>query len=404
MSSTPPESVPQGRPSPPWRGVVPWLAVVGAAGAVGVWAWWSVGRGGPSLEVVTPARAAAMGGPYAGSHACAVCHPGESAHHGGSGHSRTLRPAATSPLARRLAGRTVPDPERPGVTWSYSLDGGVFRTERRDPAAGALRRFDIDYVVGSGHHAATFVTLTDPHLPAALEHRMTLFTAPETVEVTPGQRSDDPLEGTTDHGRELTPRTTQRCFGCHATPVLEAESRAPGQAPLAPVAPLVPDVTCERCHGPALRHVEAARAGRTDLSMPFGERRWTAGTQLGLCGQCHRHPARFPAERIRPDDRELARFQPIGLMQSRCYKESQGRFTCLTCHDPHARTSSDRAAYIQVCRSCHDPLPARPAAGRPCPVDPRERCLDCHMPKVDCGQTILFTDHWVRVRKEGAGR
>ena len=33
---------------------------------------------------------------------------------------------------------------------------------------------------------------------------------------------------------------------------------------------LIPNVTCERCHGPGRRHVEAARRGEASLDMPFG--------------------------------------------------------------------------------------------------------------------------------------
>src|SRR5262249_42973484 len=89
---------------------------------------------------------------------------------------------------------------------------------------------------------------------------------------------------------------------------------------------------------------------------------------------------------------------------------------CITCHDPHARASADRGWYETVCRSCHagrgapleppPPAPAPPtgrarAPGVPCPVSPWADCIECHMPRVDSGQPILFTDHWLRVRRPG---
>ena len=73
--------------------------------------------------------------------------------------------------------------------------------------------------------------------------------------------------------------------------------------------------------------------------MPFGLGGWTADAQMGLCGQCHRHPSIFPREMIRPEETGLARFQPVGLMQSKCYTRSDGAFSCVNCHDPHARAS-----------------------------------------------------------------
>src|SRR5205823_5293708 len=106
----------------------------------------------------------------------------------------------------------------------------------------------------------------------------------------------------------------------------------------------------------------------------------------------------------------LARFQPVGLMQSKCYTESGGTFSCVTCHDPHARASADRASYDAVCLSCHagrgpprapasstaQPADRALAAGTPCPVSPSSRCVECHMPQIDAGQFIRFSDHWIR--------
>src|SRR5262249_32603736 len=156
----------------------------------------------------------------------------------------------------------------------------------------------------------TFVTVTDPHRPAALEHRITYFAATDAPGITPGQRAEARIEGTTPRGRALSPRDTLRCFGCHATPLVDRPVPFSGHAPVPALGPLSPNVPCERCHGPGRAHVTAARAGRTDLAMPFGFDRGTAASQLALCGQCHRHPARFPKDRIRPDDPALARFQP----------------------------------------------------------------------------------------------
>ena len=124
---------------------------------------------------------------YMGSQSCAICHPGEFAAHSRSGHARTLQPAGESPLARRLAGATFSDPERPGASWSFTLSDGRLSTERRE--AGVIERFMIDYAFGSGRHATTLVTLTDrtPDRPTMLEHRLTVYAHKETPDITPGQ-------------------------------------------------------------------------------------------------------------------------------------------------------------------------------------------------------------------------
>jgi hypothetical protein len=268
----------------------------------------------------------------------------------------------------------------------------------------------IDYALGSGHHATTFVTVLDLDPPKTLELRLTLYTREGTPGVTPGQAMGEQVPGTTPAGREQLARETLKCLGCHATqlsahPVVELD-------PLS----MIPNVTCEKCHGPGRAHVEAARrgAGSEDLSMPMGLQGWTVQSQLELSGSCHRHPSRVPPQELIANDPTLARFQPIGLSQSRCFKESDGRLSCVSCHVPHARSSSDTANYERVCLSCYE-MPrngktvetgreiSHPAAASACPVSASRGCVACHMPKVDSGQHVLFTDHWIRVRRRAPG-
>ena len=95
---------------------------------------------------------------------------------------------------------------------------------------------------------------------------------------------------------------------------------------------------------------------------------------------------------IRLDNPALVRHQPVGLVQSACFKQSNRTLNCVTCHDPHARASSDRAGYEQVCLSCHGAN-----AGTPCGVSPRSGCIDCHMPRRDVTRGMMMTDHWIRI-------
>jgi hypothetical protein len=105
---------------------------------VGSILWWTLRSNAPArrtARVVVPKGS--LGARYVGSRVCGECHPGETAAHSGSGHAQTFRPAGRQPLARWLNGRTVEDPERPEVTWTYALKDrqlSVVRAEgtRRD--------------------------------------------------------------------------------------------------------------------------------------------------------------------------------------------------------------------------------------------------------------------------------
>ena len=225
---------------------------------------------------------------FVGDRACAECHPGEFSLHRRSGHSKTLHLAGETDVAHWLDGRTVKDPELPHVTWSYALRDRRLSVERTE--GGVIEKFLIDYAFGSGGHASTFVSMTerDPRGPAGHEHRLTCYTETKTIDVTPGHELKAPAAGTTTRGRPLPSLKLLRCFRCHTT-VTSAESRD-----LLDVATMIPNVTCERCHGPAQAHVQAARRGESELGMLLGPDRWTADSMMRACGECHRHPERDP--------------------------------------------------------------------------------------------------------------
>lgn len=354
---------------------------------IGLASWWSWRpRGAPRIARVPPAAEPARG--FVGARACRDCHPGEYAAADDSGHARTLRPAARAAIADWLDGRSFPDPERTGVTWAYRRREGRLIAERSED--GQAEEQILDFALGSGRHATTFVSMTSnpPAIPTAREHRLTYFAHSRTMALTPGQQAMTRPSALTPLGRELTPFETFKCLDCHATRSTARDDQG------LDLASLIPNVTCERCHGPGREHVAAARRGGPIAPLPFGPDRASAAREVRLCGGCHRLPEMAPSEFIRPENDLLVRFQPIGLLRSECYKQGAGRLRCTTCHDPHARSSRDQAAYVATCLDCHGP-----ASKTSCPVSPRTDCLGCHMPRRESSHGMRFTDHWIRVRK-----
>ena len=352
-----------------------------------------------------PAQGRYPADPYVGSSVCSECHPGEAALYARSGHSSTLRPAGKLALASQLDGTRVADPEYPGVFWSYRLRDGVLLIARK--TQDHFEECIADYAFGSGHHATTFVSMIRPETPAILEHRLSYYAHTGELGLTPGHNVKPPPPGLTALGGVPPPGATRNCFGCHATEIPVQGGTGIDEKMM------IPNVSCERCHGPGRAHVEAARRGDrdTEFSLPFGHGQWTAPELLRFCGACHRHPNGPRPEQIRRGDPLLARFQPIGLSLSKCYRQSAGTLSCVNCHDPHGRASSDRPDYNANCLKCHGgaAASAQPAKNSPepvvtCPVSPRARCVDCHMPRVELDSHVVLSDHWIRIHKEDQPR
>jgi hypothetical protein len=331
---------------------------------------------------------------YVGEQACARCHPGETAAHSGSGHHRTLWPAGEGALARWLDGKRILDPELAGVEWFYRLRGKELDVERRQQ--GKVERMSLEFGVGSGKHGVSYVTTIpgpDPSADrAAVEHRFSYFTASRQLQITLGQEREDASRLRIPHGlfgRPLAPDRALACLACHAT--LTSREKLDHLDP----ATLIPNVSCERCHGPGRDHIEAIAAGQTDdLKMPMTlltEPRY----QVEQCGECHRLPSAVASSSLRRDDPNIVRLQSVGLFQSACFQNGLGTLKCTSCHEPHARTSRDHQAYEAVCLECHQAGGPR----RACPVSPGENCIRCHMPRRDVPGGFVFTDHWIAVNR-----
>jgi hypothetical protein len=329
-----------------------------------------------------------------GSKACGECHPTEHAQHFGSGHSRTLRPAGRTAIARELDGKVYPDPENAGVLWRYIVNGD--RLEAEKIGDGEPECHAIDFAIGSGEQGMSFLSLLfNKNLKQfqGLEHRLSFYRSGQCMDVTPGQGEKDQAGSNISRdkaGRLMDQRSMVKCLDCHSTVTSRSK---PGDFDLPA---LVPNIGCERCHGPGREHVEAARKGLNELAleMPLGARSATPNRQIRECGNCHRRVDNVPPNQIHPMNYELARFQPLGLESSLCFQRGKSGLKCTSCHDPHSKVSRERPSYNKVCVDCHQ-QPDRFM----CKVEPKGDCIQCHMPKRTVSEVFQFTDHWIRREK-----
>ena len=321
-------------------------------------------------------------GEYVGVASCADCHPDQAERFEVSGHAHTFELVAGTDKFDWLAGQSFRDADRDGLM-QYALDddGLWARMGARLPD----REFPLQYALGSGHHAVTFLSLIPDDLgeTVGVEHRVSIFGDLE-LRYTPGAASLPPSQEVEYFGKLIAGEQLDDCVSCHTT-----TSRIENTQ----VVDLRPNVQCERCHGPGGGHVAAVESGQNELRLNFIPGTTQAMQEIRMCGECHRLPQMLsdtPLERTEP---KLTRYQPVGLLQSACFTGSDGELRCTTCHDPHeAAAARTTAEYEQICRSCH----VRHSVSE-CVVA-TENCISCHMPPVEVHPHIAFHDHWIRVR------
>lgn len=321
---------------------------------------------------------------FAATNACAECHAERVESHRTTGHANTFATTADSKIARSFCGTSVSD-EEPYFRYEYECDAEGLMVKM--PRVFGNDRYPLHYALGSGRHAVTFLSL----IPSAsgqtvgIEHRWSWFAEGNRKGVTPGQANLVPTEEVDYFGMVFKQEFLEKCVRCHTT---SFDVRNHG------LVNLRPNVDCEACHGPAAKHVELSRANATKDAVATIRVARPGREEIALCGKCHRLPEDIAPERLKKYPRSLVRFQPVGMLQSRCFTQSQGKLSCSTCHDPHETTTARNAAqYESDCRQCH-------SAGKNavCPQSPDNNCIGCHMPAIELAPGLRFHDHWIRIR------
>ncbi len=370
---------------------------------------------------------------YVGDAKCASCHPQQAASFPGTAMGRSFSDAATLLRDGRLA---IPEG---GVSFLHEksrsryridvMEGRMVQTEIRLDDLGNEVFTDartVDYVLGSGDRGATFLMLRGNRLyeaPVAFRPRR------DGWGMAAGYDQADQLR--------FTRPVTGPCLFCHTNRASYVEGTLNEYDE-----PLFDGMAigCERCHGPGALHAdERSREQPLDPGLDtsiVNPKRLPAALRDSVCFQCHLQgtvrvrKAGAPLYGFRPGlplsdffavfhDRSAsaggASSQPGSSLEvvshverlrlSRCWKASDGRIHCLTCHDPHRTPHGEEAAaqYRAACLTCHrmEDLSrvGEPDSGPHSGLAPLD-CAGCHMsklPPTDAPHT-LFTDHLIARR------
>lgn len=317
---------------------------------------------------------------------CAGCHPEHVSDHAQTTHASSLRRVSLEEDGRFFEMPVQLTDEQQGAVYSPERRGKELRISGRKGQQQVS--LEMQFALGSGHSGVTYMG----KLPggAIMMPRIQRFHGEENDYWgwTPGLQPGAPVP--TPLGAALPPDKAHKCFGCHATTLVQTEKGINFEASRI-------GIQCQRCHGPAREHLSALsknlaaiQSGKSAPAIPqLGK--LSVAERIAQCESCHR-PLDVPPPGRLP--RDLARLQGVGLRMSRCFTQSGEGFSCSTCHSPHKSLMREPAGYEQVCKSCHTGAPDKKA----CKLKRESGCVGCHMgqERLSVFGDALYHNHWIR--------
>jgi hypothetical protein len=422
MTKMQPAAAPRARRKAPR--VVGWSAAVAAA-LLGAW-WWQQRKERLPADVArwvaaSPFRNVRPGVKYVGDAACAQCHPiqCDSFHQHPMG--RSFFPTSQDDGLERY-GRAAHNPfEALGLQFSVErTPQGVIHKAVRNDAQGrpvVEASADVAYVMGSGTRGRSYLIDRGGYL---FQSPVSWFTQKHAWDLSPKFETFYPPERVVEVS----------CLFCHANdaawvPPSRNHYKEPVFTSYA--------IGCERCHGPGALHVASRARGDEPAGADptiVNPRHLSPALREAVCQQCHLQGE----QRVARWDRNPFDYRPglpihlfwsvfvrapgaagahkaVGQVEqmyaSRCFRASDGKLGCSSCHDPHMQpTVAERPAYFRDrCLSCHQEASCSLPVAERRKQHPDDSCAACHMPRLPSANIAhtAVTDHRILRRPDNPG-
>ena len=351
---------------------------------------------------------------YVGDEVCSNCHSSIYQTFKKTGMGRSTSVPSTEDLSKLSKPITIIDKKANRSYKIFAQDGKLIHEESGTDASGHRvfsESHDIAYTVGAGDMGKSYlVSKGDSMFVSPISY----YTSIRGWDLSPGYN-----DGVF---RDFTRRVVDLCVDCHVgLPRLAPGSRDRFQQP--PFRFLT--VGCERCHGPGAVHVAQRTVdpyfeGPIDLSI-VNPRKLQPDRRDDICVQCHLSGD----ARVLQPGKDYLDFRPgtsLGdvvaifsvsqnikgnhfvllnqfeqLKLSRCWRASNGRLGCISCHDPHIQRQGNDAAdfFRSRCLTCHTTASCEAPRAKRLATSPPDNCILCHMPQQP-GEKIdhsSLTDH-----------
>jgi hypothetical protein len=354
------------------------------------------GKRGPQVQ----ARPASANEGYVGSQACALCHAVIYRNFSKTDMGRSMSEVGASLLS------TIPTPIRVFDEHLnrhfelYSQNGSLYQSEYETaPDGNQVFRdtHEISWLLGAAANGMGAVVRRGNYL---FEAPLSFYSSTQSWALSPGYQYGD-----YGFNRPILPA----CINCHSGRPRPAPS-GNGRFLDPPFSQLA--VGCENCHGPGATHIAKMKQGLfhsasgPSIVNPAKLTPWLADN---ICMGCHQigdarvlvpgkqykdiRPGTplnttlkiflvpYDPEHSPPKDDLLEHY--LSMRLSKCYRESGGRLSCITCHDPHVEPAHEEAAayFRPKCMSCHSEKSCTAPTSARQETTPPDDCIGCHMPK-----------------------
>ncbi len=357
---------------------------------------------------------------YVGSKACAGCHREIYSSYSQTGMGRSMSAVSASLQSKIPTSASVFNPRLNRHFEIYARQGNLYQSEFELSADGKENFRDthkVEWIMGSGVNGFGAIVRRGNYL---FEAPLSFYSNIKSWALSPGYEFGD-----YGFSRPILPG----CIMCHSgqpQPALDGNGRF-RQPPFQELA-----IGCENCHGPGAGHLIAVQmsasveAAASSIVNPGKLTPWLADN---ICMSCHQtgharvlQPGKqysdfrpgaplddtlsiflIPFERESPPKDDLLEHY-LSMRFSKCYRESGGQLSCITCHDPHVQVSKEKSFtyFREKCLSCHSEKSCTSAADLRQHTSPPDDCAVCHMPKRDV-QVIshsVLTNHRIIARPE----
>jgi predicted CXXCH cytochrome family protein len=328
------------------------------------------------------------GGAFAGSTSCRQCHQQVCDAYVQSAHFHTTQPASRQNVLGSFKKDSNSFNFGKGIyVQMQDRDSGLYQVAFQDGKQTEAHRMDIAFGL---RHAQTFLYWNGDQ---SFELPVSFYTSVNSWATSPGFSATQ-----VNFNRFIG----ANCFECHSSYIgSQLNASTAGIQEVLDKNTLVYGIDCERCHGPALNHVNyhLDNPGEKEARFIKSMKQLTREQRLDVCAVCHSGNKKMEDRstfKFRPGD-TLSHFFVIWpgqdtasnfdvhgnqfqlLSQSRCFLVSK-TLECSSCHNAHFNAGNDLKAYSSVCMGCHRDVVHDFAKDDLSKIQLQNNCIDCHMP------------------------